>query len=48
MIGTLERFRDESPDDERRGIDRRIAGIRERLATEPRLEREISEWLATL
>ena len=46
MIGKLERFRDASPPDERRGIERRIAQVRERLATEPRLAREIGEWLA--
>jgi len=46
MIGKLERFRDASPPDERRGIERRIAQIRDRLATEPRLAREIGDWLA--
>jgi hypothetical protein len=46
MIGKLERFRDSVPADERRSVDRRIAGIRDRLATEPRLAREIGEWLA--
>ena len=46
MIGKLERFRDASPADERRGIERRIAQVRDRLATEPRLAREIGEWLA--
>jgi len=46
MVGKLEAFRDASPADERRGIERRIAQIRERLATEPRLAREIGEWLA--
>ena len=46
MIEKLERFRDASPPDERRGVDRRIAQIRNRLATEPRLAREIGEWLA--
>ncbi len=45
MIGKLERFRDASPADERRGIERRIAQIRNRLATEPRLAREIDAWL---
>ena len=45
MIGKLERFRDASPPDERRAVDRRIAQIRDRLATEPRLAREIGEWL---
>ncbi len=46
MIGKLERFRDASPADERRGIERRIAQIRQRLDSEPRLAREIGEWLA--
>ena len=46
MIGKLERFRDASPADERRGIERRIAQIRQRLESEPRLAREIGEWLA--
>ena len=46
MIGKLERFRDSSPPDERRGIERRIAQIRERLASEPRLASEIGAWLA--
>jgi aminopeptidase N len=46
MIGKLERFRETAPADEWRGIDRRIAGIRERLETEPRLAGEIGEWLA--
>ena len=46
MIGKLERFRDDSPADERRGIERRIAQIRQRLESEPRLAREIGEWLA--
>ena len=45
MIGKLERFRDSAPPDERRGVERRIAQIRERLSTEPRLAREIGEWL---
>jgi aminopeptidase N len=47
MIAKLEKFRDASPADERRDVERRIAGIRERLATEPRLAREITAWLAT-
>ena len=46
MIGKLERFRDASPADERRGIERRIAQIRQRLDSEPRLAREIGAWLA--
>ncbi len=46
MIEKLERFRDAVPADERRGVDRRIAQIRDRLATEPRLAREIGDWLA--
>jgi aminopeptidase N len=46
MIGKLERFRDASPGDERRGIERRIAQIRQRLESEPRLAREIRAWLA--
>jgi aminopeptidase N len=46
MIEKLERFRDASPADERRGIERRIAQIGERLQTEPRLTREIGAWLA--
>jgi hypothetical protein len=46
MIGKLERFRESVPADERRGVDRRLAGIRDRLASEPRLAREIGEWLA--
>ena len=46
MIGKLERLRDASPADQRRGIDRRIAQIRNRLASEPRLAAEIGEWLA--
>jgi aminopeptidase N len=46
MIEKLERFRDASPADERRGIERRIAQIRERLQTEPRLAGEIGAWLA--
>ena len=46
MIGKLERFRDASPPDERRGIERRIAQVRQRLETEPRLAGEIVEWLA--
>jgi hypothetical protein len=46
MIGKLERFRDASPADERRGIERRIAQIRQRLESEPRLAREIGDWLA--
>jgi hypothetical protein len=46
MIGKLERFRDASPPDERRGIERRIAQIRDRLESEPRLASEIGEWLA--
>jgi aminopeptidase N len=45
MIGKLEVFRDASPPDERRGIERRIAQIRQRLDSEPRLSREIGEWL---
>jgi len=45
MIGKLERFRDASPADERRGIERRIAQISQRLESEPRLAREIGEWL---
>ena len=45
-IGKLESFRATVPEDEWRGIDRRIAGIRERLATEPRLAGEIGGWLA--
>jgi aminopeptidase N len=45
MIGKLERFRDASPADERRGIERRIAQIRQRLDSEPRLAAEISAWL---
>jgi aminopeptidase N len=45
MIGKLEAFRDASPADERRGIERRIAQIRQRLESEPRLAREIGEWL---
>ena len=47
MIGKLERFRDASPADERRGIERRIAQIRQRLESEPRLAREIGEWLGS-
>jgi len=46
MIGKLERFRHASPADERRGIERRIAQIRQRLESEPRLAREIGVWLA--
>jgi aminopeptidase N len=46
MIGRLERFRDASPPDERRGIERRIAQIRDRLGAEPRLAGEIGAWLA--
>jgi aminopeptidase N len=46
MIGKLEKFRDAAPADERRGIDRRVAVIRERLASAPRLSREIAAWLA--
>ena len=45
MIGKLERFRDASPEDERREVERRIAQVRNRLATEPRLSREVGEWL---
>jgi len=46
MIGKLEAFRDASPADERRDIERRIAQIREGLESEPRLAGEIGEWLA--
>jgi aminopeptidase N len=46
MIGKLESFRATVPEDEWRGIDRRIGGIRERLATEPRMAGEVAEWLA--
>jgi aminopeptidase N len=46
MIGKLERFRDASPADERRGIERRIAQIRQRLESEPRLAAQIGAWLA--
>ena len=46
MIGKLERFRDASPPDERRGIERRIAQVRQRLESEPRLAAEIGAWLA--
>jgi aminopeptidase N len=46
MIGKLEAFRATVPEDEWREVDRRIAGIRERLATEPRLAGEIGGWLA--
>ncbi len=46
MIGKLEAFRATVPADEWREIDRRIAGIRERLTTEPRLAGEVGEWLA--
>jgi aminopeptidase N len=46
MIGKLEAFRGTVPADEQREVDRRIAGIRERLSTEPRLADEIGEWLA--
>ena len=46
VLGKLERFAESVPADERRSVDRRIAGIRERLETEPRLAREIGAWLA--
>jgi len=46
MIGKLETFRDASPADERRGIERRIAQVRERLAIEPRLAQEVAAWMA--
>jgi aminopeptidase N len=46
MIGKLEAFRETVPGDERREVDRRIGGIRERLATEPRVAGETGEWLA--
>src|SRR5690606_562824 len=44
-IGKLEQLRDSSPEDERRGIERRIVQIRDWLETEPRLGREIGAWL---
>jgi aminopeptidase N len=46
MIGKLEALRTTVPADEWREIDRRIAGIRERLATEPRVAGEVGGWLA--
>jgi aminopeptidase N len=46
MIGKLEAFRATVAEDEWRGIDRRIAGIRERLASEPRVAGEVGSWIA--
>ncbi len=46
MVGKLEQFRGTVPSDEQREVNRRIAGIRERLTSEPRLAGEIGEWLA--
>ena len=46
MIGKLEAFRATVPADEQREVDRRIGGIRERLATDPRLAGEVADWLA--
>ncbi len=46
MIGKLEAFRATVAEDEWRGIDRRIAGIRERLASEPRVAGEVGTWVA--
>ena len=45
MIGKLEAFRATVAEDEWRGVDRRIAGIRERLATEPRVAGEVGTWV---
>src|SRR5690606_29355009 len=46
MIGKLEQFAESVPTDQRRSVERSIAAIRERLDTEPRLAREVDEWLA--
>jgi aminopeptidase N len=47
MIGKLEQFRDSLPADQRRLVERRIAALRQRQESEPRLSRQLGEWLAT-
>jgi len=46
MIGKLERFGATLTADRRRPVDARIAALRQRLESEPRMAREIGEWLA--
>jgi aminopeptidase N len=46
MIDKLERLRTTVPDDQRNGVDRRLAALRDRLASEPRLTSQVGEWLA--
>ena len=46
MIGKLERFGATLTSDLRRPVDARIAALRQRLDSEPRLTREIGQWLA--
>jgi aminopeptidase N len=46
MIAKLERFAAGLAADERRPVVRRIATLRQRLESEPRMAREIGEWLA--
>jgi len=46
MIGKLEQLAASSAADERRPVEIRIAAMRQRFENEPRLAREIGEWLA--
>jgi len=46
MIGKLEQLRDSVPADQRRAVERRIAALRQRLESDPRLSRELAAWLA--
>ena len=46
IIGKLERFGATLAADRRRPVEARIAALRQRFESEPRLAREIGEWLA--
>jgi aminopeptidase N len=46
VIGKLEALRDSVPQDQRRAVERRIAALRQRLASEPRMREQLGDLLA--
>jgi aminopeptidase N len=46
MVGKLEALRDSLPQDQRRAIERRIAALKQRFESEPRMREQLGELLA--
>ena len=46
IIGKLEALRDSVPQDQRRQIERRIAALKQRFASEPRMREQLGAWFA--